>query len=260
MPTTMEMTIWKTFMTIPTTAIGICENSGWTKNGSLTVVIRIMLLMAAMAATSEIWLRKLVMPMVSMRRSRAGLRRKLRLSNLMAFKWHKYQVDRTAVKSCPSTVAMAAPAIPMRKPKMKIGSKMMLKTAPATVQAMANFGEPSPRMIAFIACPNMYSGMPTMIQEKYSWAKWNSSALTLPPKAVINWSRNRANRMVITRLAATTRTMALPTPACASSLLPEPSCRLTKVQHPSPIMTATASMTTVNGKTTVLAAFPFEPR
>ena len=38
---------------------------------------------------------------------------------------------------------------------MKIGSRMMLATAPASVEAMANFGLPSERMIGFIAWPNM---------------------------------------------------------------------------------------------------------
>ena len=38
---------------------------------------------------------------------------------------------------------------------MKMGSRMMFSTAPATVDTMANFGLPSERMIGFIACPNM---------------------------------------------------------------------------------------------------------
>ncbi len=42
----------------------------------------------------------------------------------------------------------------------------------------------------------------------------------------------------------------------ASSCAPEPKLMLTKAQQPSPIMTASASATTVSGKTTVLAALP----
>lgn len=46
----------------------------------------------------------------------------------------------------------------------------------------------------------------------------------------------------------------------ASSCAPEPRLMLKKAQQPSPIMTASASATTVSGKTTVLAALPQEPR
>ena len=42
----------------------------------------------------------------------------------------------------------------------------------------------------------------------------------------------------------------------ASSCAPEPRLMLTKAQQPSPIMTASASATTVSGETTVLAALP----
>ena len=34
MPTTMEMTIWKNFITMLTTAMGICANCSWPKMGS----------------------------------------------------------------------------------------------------------------------------------------------------------------------------------------------------------------------------------
>ena len=46
---------------------------------------------------------------------------------------------------------------------------MMLMTAPASVDAMAKRGFPSARMIGFIACPNMYKGMPS-VMKKYSCA------------------------------------------------------------------------------------------
>ena len=45
--------------------------------------------------------------------------------------------------------------MPHLKQKMKIGSRMMLMTAPASVETMANFGFPSARMMGFIACPNI---------------------------------------------------------------------------------------------------------
>ena len=60
--------------------------------------------------------------------------------------------------------------------------------------------------------------------------------------------------------APTLKTTAFPTLLWASSFLPAPSAMLTKAHAPSPIMTATASATTVSGNTTVFAAFPYEPR
>lgn len=53
--------------------------------------------------------------------------------------------ERNAVK------ISAAPIIPRRKPKIKTGSKIMLATAPARVESMANFGLPSARITVFIA-------------------------------------------------------------------------------------------------------------
>ena len=56
---------------------------------------------------------------------------------------------------CPATVAIAAPAIPIagspNHQKMKIGSRIMLITAPARVETMANLGLPSARMMGFMA-------------------------------------------------------------------------------------------------------------
>ena len=61
-PTTIEITIWKNFMTMPTTAIGICAYCACPKITSMAPYFRIILLMAAIAATREIWERKLVTP------------------------------------------------------------------------------------------------------------------------------------------------------------------------------------------------------
>ena len=60
-----------------------------------------------------------------------------------------------AVMICPITVATAAPIIPQPNMKIKIGSSMMLATAPARVDTMANFGLPSARMMEFMAWPNI---------------------------------------------------------------------------------------------------------
>ncbi len=39
--------------------------------------------------------------------------------------------------------------------QMKTGSRIMLITAPASVEIMANLGFPSARMMGFMACPNI---------------------------------------------------------------------------------------------------------
>lgn len=67
MPTTMEMTIWKNFITMPTTAMGIWAYCSCPNTASSAPYLRIMLLMAAIAATRLIWDRKLVMPRVRVR-------------------------------------------------------------------------------------------------------------------------------------------------------------------------------------------------
>ena len=57
--------------------------------------------------------------------------------------------------ACPMTVATAAPIMPQRKQKMKMGSRMMFASAPASVETIAKRGLPSARMTGFIAWPNM---------------------------------------------------------------------------------------------------------
>ena len=47
----------------------------------------------------------------------------------------------------------AAPVIPHLNTKINTGSRMILTTAPTTVDSMANLGLPSERMTGFIACP-----------------------------------------------------------------------------------------------------------
>ena len=51
-------------------------------------------------------------------------------------------------------VAAAAPIMPQRHTKMKMGSRMMLTAAPARVAAMANRGLPSERMMGLRAWPS----------------------------------------------------------------------------------------------------------
>ena len=50
-PTTMEMMIWKNFMTMPTTAMGIWAYCSCPKTGSRAPYLRSILLIAAIAAT-----------------------------------------------------------------------------------------------------------------------------------------------------------------------------------------------------------------
>ena len=151
MPTTMEMTIWKNFITMPTTAIGICAYCFCENISSSAPYLRSMLLMAAIAATRLICDKKLVMPSVSIRVQRLACRRKSPFPGLTVFMRQRYHTASAAVTIWPNTVATAAPIMPHLHSKMKMGSKMMLSTAPASVEIMANRGSPSARMTGFIA-------------------------------------------------------------------------------------------------------------
>ena len=154
-PTTMDMTIWKNFMTIPTTAIGIWAYCSSPKILSKDPYFLTILLMAAMAATSEIWERKLVMPKTRVLEQVPFERMKSFFPGFTNFMWRIYQMARMAVRTCPSTVATAAPIIPQRNMKMNIGSRIILRMAPESVDTMAKRGLPSERITGFRHCPNM---------------------------------------------------------------------------------------------------------
>ena len=62
MPMHTDMIIWKNFITIPTTAMGICAYSASPKTGSSAPYFLIILFVAAIAATRDICARKLQMP------------------------------------------------------------------------------------------------------------------------------------------------------------------------------------------------------
>ena len=77
---------------------------------------------------------------------------------------------------------------------------------------------------------------------------------------MIIWSEKIMYKAVRIKLDKRERIIAEPTESLASSDLPSPRHLLTKEHAPSPIITATARAMTVNGKTTVFAAFPYEPK
>ena len=115
-PITTEITIWKNFITIPTTAMGICAYCSCPNTGSSAPYLRIMLLIAAIAATSEICAKKLHAPSDSVRPT-------IRMSGIRSFfcgrtifARSRYRSDSTAVATCPITVASAAPNIPHLAP------------------------------------------------------------------------------------------------------------------------------------------------
>ena len=154
-PTTMEIMIWKNFMTMPSTAMGICVNSRCAKTASRALYLRTMLLMAAMAMTSEICERKLHMPRGRNARSTDQQGWKLFRQRETDFMRQRYHRARPEVRAWPSTVATAAPVMPQWKPKMNTGSSARFTAAPARVEIMAKRGLPSERMMGFMAWPNM---------------------------------------------------------------------------------------------------------
>ena len=149
------MTIWKNFITIPSTAMGIWVYCICPKIGSMALYFSVIFWIAAIAMTREIWDRKLQMPKGRYFPASLPWIRKLCPSSRTAFMWYRYQTASAAVSICPSTVATAAPIIPQRNTKMNTGSKMILASAPAKVEAIANLGLPSERMIGLRAWPNI---------------------------------------------------------------------------------------------------------
>ena len=76
----------------------------------------------------------------------------------------------TTDTDCPMTVANAAPDIPQCRPKINTGSRMMLTTAPASIEAIDHAGLPSARTTAFIILDSMYTGKNARMMSKYSTA------------------------------------------------------------------------------------------
>ena len=109
----MEITIWKNFITMPTTAMGIWVYSGWPNTGSSAPYRLSILLMAAMAATSEIWDSKLHSPRGKNRAARLPRGAKLSARRVTDCIRHRYHTDSPAVSTWPSTVATAAPSYPI---------------------------------------------------------------------------------------------------------------------------------------------------
>ena len=154
-PMTMEMTIWKNFITIPTTAIGICANCSCPKMASIAPYLRIILLIAAIAATRDICAKKLHRPSERVLTTILPFSLKSIFVGLIILARNRYHTAKIAVAIWPITVAIAAPIIPHLKPKMKMGSRIILIAAPTRVDIIANLGLPSARIMGFIACPNI---------------------------------------------------------------------------------------------------------
>ncbi len=143
-------------MTMPTTAMGICAYCSCPKTRIQRAIFAKHIVDGRHGChQAEIWDKKLEMPSVSIRPHSFPLSAKSLLVGRMILICCRYQIARTAVTTCPSTVATAAPIIPHLHTKIKMGSRMILMTAPASVEIIANFGLPSARMMGFIACPNI---------------------------------------------------------------------------------------------------------
>ena len=61
-PMDIDITIWNSFITIPTTATGICAYCGREKTGSFAPYVLSIFSTAAMESTTGIWVRKLEKP------------------------------------------------------------------------------------------------------------------------------------------------------------------------------------------------------
>ena len=74
---------------------------------------------------------------------------------------HKNQRTQTALTPWLKTVAMAAPATPILKPKIRIGSSTMLHTAPITVVIMLNLAKPCVVTNGFIPITSSTNTLPS---------------------------------------------------------------------------------------------------
>ena len=63
-------------------------------------------------------------------------------------------------------VAHAAPATPIPREKIKIGSKIILSTVPNAAMAMGNFVSPSPTKMALKNVENTINGKPKQMIRK----------------------------------------------------------------------------------------------
>lgn len=81
--------------------------------------------------------------------------RKLWAVNLKVLGWRRYSAPIRKETNWPPIVAIAAPAMPILKPKIRIGSKIMLIMAPTRVTAIERLGEPSARMTELSVLPTM---------------------------------------------------------------------------------------------------------
>lgn len=70
----------------------------------------------------------------------------------------------------PATVAMAAPAMPISKTKMKMGSKIVLTMAPESIHIMEYLGLPSARARLLRPLMMTSSGIPSATMRVYSTA------------------------------------------------------------------------------------------
>ena len=82
------------------------------------------------------WLTQLLIPMYMVRRSSRRSSRKLSRVRAMVLKHHRYRTARKKERIWPRMVASAAPNTPQWKAKIKMGSRMVLAMAPATMQVM----------------------------------------------------------------------------------------------------------------------------
>ena len=76
----------------------------------------------------------------------------------------------TALTAWLITVAMAAPRTPIPSTKIKMGSKMVLSTAPAVMQSMEYRGLPSALARVLRTLVRMKKGRPRAVMRAYSWA------------------------------------------------------------------------------------------
>ena len=156
-------------------------------------------------------------------------------------------------------VANAAPSTPMFRPQsnIKIGSKIMFKIAPDTIDIIEYLGDPSALITEFNIVPTIINGIPSAITLPYEIAY--SLNASVHPNKLSNCGKNiRIDAHNITDTIAPT-TIPLPTPFSASFFFFSPNLKLKYADVPSPNISENARHITTIGNTMFVAPFPKYP-
>ena len=176
------------------------------------------------------------------------------LVNLTLLNFGKYKTRIKADKNWLITVAQADPAIPQPNPKIKIGLRIVLSTAPKIMANIEYLGLLSERTIGLVLIEISKKGIPkdVILAKVIAYSKISS----VDPNAYIRGFKNIWTKIVIIIPIINNEDTAVPTTDFAFSGFPRPNSRLKLEAAPIPIIKPIARQIVVRGKATFVAALP----